>query len=734
MTEPRSMPAQLKVGTPLAYIGVSLALVIMVAAASSERHGLSAASIVIFKTLTSAWPAVLYLAGAIGLGRLAKPLFRDSKDPLLVQGGVGVAAKLTLSHLLGQLGLVSGTLSMAIAWVPVVAGLALLLHQCTGPREPSDDTPPTRWAMLDKLPVMLAAAVLVIASCNPPGGLSGMDYGALWRSEFGGFDALSYHLPVVQEWIAARKLVPVTHDVYSYLPGYVEAGFLHLAIMTGGADAKHGLLADDGWRLLTCQFLHAGFGVLSVLGTQRLVKAWLSGPAGSASTLAGALTLCTPWAIVVGSLAYNELAVTALSAPLLLVATDDKLAPWRRGALAGLLLGAASSVKPPAFFLLGAPVAVLVFASLPPRRWLAFVAAGCAAGLAVMLPWLLRNWLVCGNPVFPFAHTMFGLAHWSEDQYLRYRTAHVETASLADRVAMMFVRPEASDQHRGLLHPQWALFFPAVLAGGLAAWLSPATRTLAVRLGLGLLAALTLWLTLTHIQSRFLLPLLVPGAALAALGLASVASRAPGIARALCVILGFTQAAALLQVFSTQNGGDPGADLLHMPGDRSGETMRATIDKASSGERLVYFTQDASPLEFINLALPQGSVVYLLGEARPLYFTTPVLYNTVWDRWPLLEAMNKNPGDSATQAGVWLQSLRARGATHVLLTVSEVARYHANGYSDPKLSVQTVADVFIGRVAVVRTWGDPSSPSAILFSLGSPVVEHARADGSSYGR
>jgi hypothetical protein len=96
--------------------------------------------------------------------------------------------------------------------------------------------------------------------------------------------------------------------------------------------------------------------------------------------------------------------------------------------------------------------------------------------------------------------------------------------------------------------------------------------------------------------------------------------------------------------------------------------------------------------------------------------------------------MNKNPGDSATQAGVWLQSLRARGATHVLLTVSEVARYHANGYSDPKLSVQTVADIFIGRVAVVRTWGDPSSPSAILFSLGSPVVELTRADGSSYGR
>lgn len=727
MSEPRSMPAQIKVGTPLAYAAVGLALVLTVAAgSSSQRHGLAAASIVLFKTLTAAWPAALYLAGAVGLGRLARPMFADARDPFLVQGGVGVAFMLTLSHLLGQFGVVSGSLAMALAWVPVALGLALLLHQCAKPRTRTDLGPLPRWSMVDRLPMMLGGAVLLVASCNPPGGALGMDFGSLWRSEFGGFDALSYHLPVVQEWIAAGRISPLTHNVYSFLPGYVEAAFLHLAVMTGGAQAADGMLGDDGWRLLTCQFLHAGFGILTAVWTHRLVRAWLPTGDRSPATLATTLSLCTPWVVVVGSLAYNELAVTALSAPLLLVAGDGKLSAWRRGALAGVLLGVASSVKPPAFFLLGAPVALLAFSTLAPRRWPAFIIAGCAAGLAVMAPWLGRNWAACGNPVFPFAHDLFGAAHWTKDQYARYRAAHMETASWSDRLMMMVRRPEGSDQHRGLLHPQWALFFPAVLAGGIAAVLSPTTRSLAIRLGLGLFVALVLWLALTHIQSRFLLPLVVPGAALAALGIAAIASRSAGVARAVCVILGLAQAALLLPIFHAQNAGEPGVDLVHMPGDRSGASMRTAIAKASSGERLVYFSQDATPLEYINLGLPPGSVVYLVGEARPLYFTTSVLYNTVWDRWPLMDAMEENPGDAETQARIWIQSLRARGVTHVLLSISEIARYRASGYSDPRLTVQAVADVFIGRANFVRAWGEPQAPSAILFSLGSPVVEFAR--------
>jgi hypothetical protein len=727
-----SIPGQIRVGTPLAFAVVALTLVVGVSAWSSPQ-GFPAATAVIFKILTALWPAALYLIAALGLGRLGLWLFASSRDPWLVQAGVGLAAMLAISHLIGQAGLVKGTIGIIAAWAPIGVGLGLLMHQLSR-RSSNDraDATPRTWAMLDFLPLMLAGSILVVAACNPPGGLSGMDFGGLWRSEFGGFDALSYHLPIVQEWLAGGRLAPMTHNVYSYLPGYVEAAFLHVSVMSGAGDLKGGMLADDGWRVLTCQFLHAGLAVMAAWWAGRLAASWVGeGPVRRpASMLAAGLTLATPWAVVTGSLAYNEMGVVALSVPLLAVAADTGLSPWKRGVLAGLLLGAAASVKPTAFFLLGAPTAVLVFASLPRRAWLPFVAAGCAAGLLVMLPWLVRNWAACGNPVFPFAHSLFGLSHWTPDQFERYRAAHHEASGLADRLALMVVAPSTGGQHRGLLHPQWGLFFPFIVVAILAAWRHAAARPLALRFSLGLVGSLVLWLTLTHLQSRFLLPLLAPGAVAAALGLTALAGAKHLLARAAAIVLPLTQAAGLAFIFANQNGGQPGASLAWMPADASGASLRAALAKAPSGERMEFFTRQASPLLFANLALPPQSKVYLLGDATPLYFTVPVVFNTVWDRWPLLDAMDAAPGDPAAQGGLWIQSLRARGITHVLLNLPEIARYRASGYSDPRLTVQAVADTFFARAALVRAWGDPEAPTHLLFSItGATGVAAARAGG-----
>jgi 4-amino-4-deoxy-L-arabinose transferase-like glycosyltransferase len=645
---------------------------------------------------------------------------------------------LTLSHLLGWAGLVKGTVGLAGAWVPVMLGLGMLLHQFTR-RVPTANSnaeeTPTTWPMLDHLPVMLAGAILVVAACNPPGGLSGMDFGGLWRSEFGGFDALSYHLPIVQEWLASGRLAPMTHNVYSYLPGYVEAAFLHTAVMTGAADLKGGMLADDGWRVLTCQFLHAGFAILAAIWTARLASAWIGeSPARRpASLLAAGLTLATPWAVVTGSLAYNDMGVVALSVPLLAVASDGGLSPWRRGLLAGLLLGAAASVKPTAFFLLGAPTAALAFLGMPRKTWVPFVLAGCAAGLGVMLPWLVRNWAACGNPVFPFAHTLFGLSHWSPDQFERYRAAHHESAGLLDRLTLMVFAPASGGQHRGLLHPQWALFFPIVLLGLLAAWRYATTRPHVLRLAVGLAGALIFWLALTHIQSRFLVPMLVPGALAAALGLAAILGTRATFARAAAIFLALTQAGALTVIFAGQNSGQPGAGFAWMPADAAGESVRAVMSNAPSGKRMEFFTKQASALLFVNLALPPQSKVCLVGDATPFYFTIPLVTNTVWDRWPLVDAMNAAPGDPATQGGLWIQSLRVRGITHVLVNLPEIARYRESDYSDPRLTLQTVVDTFVGRAAVVRAWGEPDAPMHILFNItGTSGV--ASADGGRHAR
>ena len=103
MTEPTSMPSQIRAGTPLGFRAVALGLVAAVAGLSSPTAGASIAG-VLLKLLTATWPAAAYLAGSVGLGRVARPLYAGVRDELLVQGGVGLALMLVLGHVLGQVG------------------------------------------------------------------------------------------------------------------------------------------------------------------------------------------------------------------------------------------------------------------------------------------------------------------------------------------------------------------------------------------------------------------------------------------------------------------------------------------------------------------------------------------------------------------------------------------------------------------------------------------------------
>jgi len=75
-------------------------------------------------------------------------------------------------------------------------------------------------------------------------------------------------------------------------------------------------------------------------------------------------------------------------------------------------------------------------------------------------------------------------------------------------------------RHRGLLHPQWLAFFGITLLAAIVAMARASTHRTAAILAGGLLAQLLAWLFLTHIQSRFLLPLAAPACALVALATA----------------------------------------------------------------------------------------------------------------------------------------------------------------------------------------------------------------------
>ncbi len=648
------------------------------------------------------WIVGVYVLGAYGVGRLASPLFRASERRGALQLGAGLALMLSASHGLGVLGLLAGRAGVAMAWTPIALGIALALHQHRGairriPRSAGASRVPPSIVLLDTA-AALGAAILLLAALQPPG--------ALWDSEFAGYDALSYHLQLPQEWIGAGAVAPLAHNVYSYLPSYVESAFVHVAALTGAPQAPDrggtmGLLAGTGWRAVSCQLLHAAMmliaaGLAGALARRAASMAGAS-DASRAGVMARALVLVTPWPVVVGSLAYNEMAMVALLAGALLGAASTEIGPARRAALVALLVGAACGCKPTAL-ILGAPgVAILLLALATRREWPRIMFAGALVGAATIAPWLVRNALAGGNPVFPALTGLFGRAHWTLEQVDRFARAHQFHGSLGERLALA-VFPDRSDpsgpRHRGVMHPQWALFFPivALAAGHAAFWLKGPGRRVAVALALGLLAQLVAWLLGTHIQSRFLLPLLAGGAALVGLAASAPAKGSTGAERSLATRAGALmsvgafvaialQLAQLARVWSAERQGRPNVMLAFEPSDLTARAL-ATLEPGAA-EALA----GAAPAVGVARHLARGERLRLLAVPTAFYFPPGTRYQSVWDAWPFDASGFTDPE-----------------ARHVLVGVGAMHRFERSGYLPEGLTPELVESWIARRTTVVASW------------------------------
>lgn len=712
----------------LAAAGIGAALLILIAifaAVGGPHTAVQGLAAVLYVLVGAGAPAAAYLLGAIGLGRLGAPLLINSRDPWALQASLGLALMLSLSHLCGWLGLFGGPAGFVVAVAPVGIGLFLLARHALRELQKSEPRGALPSPALLALP---ALALLLVAASNPPGWL--------WNSEAGGYDALSYHLQLPQEWLALGRIAPLEHNFFSYLPSYAEAAFMHLGAMTGVPTAPDpqnrpvGLLAGEGMGVIAAQLLHAGMAVLAAVLVARLAMAAAraSGQderhARVGGAFAGALVLSTPWVVVTGSLAYNEMALAALFAGAMIAALDDGLRPAVRGVLAGSLIGVACGAKPTALFLAGPTAGVLLLGAAPRREWLRLVIPGAIAGVVALAPWLLRNAIASGNPVFPHLTDLFGAAHWTPEQVDRYKAAVSFDGTLIDRLRLLVLPgPAGPDRiaHRGLLHPQWLAFFPLALLAAVATLRARPTRRTAALLSIGSLLSLVAWLSVTHLQSRFLLPLVVPCGALIGLALAAASSglavprRRPlaAVAAALPILL---TAGGSILLFASQRGGRPNELLIPGPGIRTGEAFRPALVGSPPAERAQLLAA-AGPEAFVNLTLPPGERLYLLGDATPLYYTVPTLYHTTWDASPLGRAMRKHPDAPAA----WSAALLERGVGFVLYNPAELDRLHRSGrgWYDPLVTVEAATGWLQREGRLVRAWSE-SGPFLFDLRTGAP--------------
>jgi hypothetical protein len=624
--------------------------------------------------------------------------------------GLGMAFLLSLDSLLGTLGVFRlGAGWRILAWAVIALGASNALV-----RRRDAAAPGTSMLRACRLgwPALASVALLLLAAALPPG--------LAWATEFGGYDALSYHLQLPKEWLEAGRVEPLRDSVYSAFPSFMETGTLHLWTLASFAPVHD--VAD------AAQWLHAAVAIAAAIVTGVLAATVL--PATSsprarawACGIATVALLGIPWVIVTGSLAYNDLApVLFLATAMLAWTAGGAHRPGRAGLAVGLALGAAAGCKLTAVGTVAVPFAAWAVIAADPatRRGLAHGALFAAPVAAiVLLPWLARNGLTVGNPLFPFAGDAPGW--WSAEQLARFAAGHSAAPGTGAGARLAALWDQGFREGMGTAPDadpwlaQWGLAFGAGTLAIAASMLRVPRVGLA--LGAAFVAQCAFWMFATHLKARFLLPCAVP--LCAAMGIA-LAPRAAAVARARGLAVGGVLTAALLAwamqpwivSWSDPRMSGPGGawelrDALGPAIAQLGPGTRVDADAlAASG--------DPMPLAwFSNWRLPAGGRLGAEGEADVFWCRVTPAWGTVWDGGPLARALRAHPDDPRAA----IAAMRAEGITHLAVGEAMLARWKAAGWLNPSLDPAAVRAVaaLLRPVAALASGGTvyelpPASP------------------------
>lgn len=621
-----------------------------------------------------------WMLSALGLGVACVRLLRLGGVPWPVALALGCAALLTIDCAAGTLGVFSHAQSRIAAAVLLVPGCVLLWRSLALQRrgvtmclrlQTADAAPAGPWLLFASAP---ALAALLLAAAGTPGWI--------WSTEFGGYDAISYHLLLPREWIALGGIASLPHNIYSALPSFLESAFMHLMALQGGATAG----------ALDAQVLHALFTIAAACMVGEIARLLL----GREPWTAAALLLGVPWVIVTGSLAYNEMAMLLLFAALLwgvLFAWEER--PSRSWTLAlALLAAAAIGVKMTAALFVVAPAALLwMWRAVRSQRGAdrgagPLVVSMCLAafvGALVLSPWWLRTAAATGSPLFP----ALGDGGLGEARAQVFHAAHGALPS-ADWLRALWSEflaaglgspPEGSAPGAGApWRPFWSVLPWMGTACACVLLASAQFRRRAFLLCVVLCVQVALWLLLTHAKGRFLLPTAVPLVLLVSMAFSLALPRAQTLAQraVLCALL----AAWCAQPLWCYVVDGPRIEI-DVGGKKEGRLVAAEgigIEKLFSGE------VGEESLPFALRALPQDSRVVTLGANAVFWWPTVPTYASVWNEHPLIATLEAtDSGMTATRA-----AMRARGWTHVVIDEVMLNVWRRSGWLDPRITPERV--------------------------------------------
>ncbi len=474
-------------------------------------------------------------------------------------------------------------------------------------------------------------------------------------------DALIHHLVVPKWWLAEGRIFSVPWHDWSYYPMLLQTGFT-------------GLMSAN--LIALTPLYHFFYGVLLACAAGQLVRQ----QTGSARYQM--VTVCTvallPAVLKLGSVPLVDLGL-ALFCTLTILFLNTWLAERRLLLLvgAGISLGCALSTKYNGLLFTACllPFALLAAhqAKAPLRALLqAILVIGTCAAL-INSPWLLRNYQVTGNPVFPLYQGIFGPPSTKpvdakaargltplQTRLMLHGESPLELALLPVRV---FVSGE--DENPRLFDGRLSPFF--LLAVLPAFWVRRNASSVLL-LGSSFLYFF-LSLLMADARVRYLAPIYGSLAVLSSVGLFELEKRIKrphlGSVPALALVLqGFWS------LFYTQG-------LLAKT--RAEEYFTGKLSREAYLEQTV---PEYSVAQFMNANLPKDSRTYMvLTGNRFFYFNTPVISSGHASAGELLRWIRsaKSPEDIYSE-------LAERQFTHLLLHAPRTSKLFETSLSPDELS------------------------------------------------
>lgn len=504
----------------------------------------------------------------------------------------------------------------------------------------------SRWGRLLLCLLVVAAVLNLVGAVAPP-----FEY-----------DELEYHLGAPTEYARAGRIVFLPHNFYSNLPQLTEMLYLLMLTTASAVAAK---------------LVHAMFGVLAALTVYAVgCRLWHR----SVGVTAAALFYCLPFVQELSHTARIDLATTfyaAVAFGWILVGRQEnqRESLW----LAALAAGCAVATKWPAVAVVVLPALLFVAGT-----WRTVRAVLVFAWLAVLpvMPWLVKNWLLAGNPLYPLLSSWWPSPHWSAAQAALFAAKHYPRfdavgwwQALERLWVYSFVEPGAV--------PVLLVVVPLVLA--LPRRVEPVARAAAVLLALSYAG----WFAGTFRPWRFLMPALPVAAWVGAAALDWCVRhwRSGGWLRAAVGVmivagLGWCGSRCLVDAEDYQRM-PPRMNFVHL--------VMGHVSAAEFQRRLGAGVFE--PIIWMNERLPANARVLFIGEARVHLTRRLVVWATAFDQHPLTAWSNAAGG----AAMLWWR-LRSEGITHVYVNRSELRRL-ASGYGYLREANWLVIEDLLARFA-----------------------------------